>query len=486
VTHQPSAPSARDSQGWLQTHLVIGALSILSKFRGLILVVVMLRVFGASALGIWVQVTNALPLATGLAQAGLHASLVRYLPGSTHERRREIFWNGMSWTTSAALLVTLLMFATAPLLGAQLDVPVSLLRVGSLLVVPRTLNFFLSNKVRADGHGGRYALLDFIPSVTEIVAVGLAGLTKLSLEHALWIMLGLESVAMLGLAVHVFSDLPPARPSWRALEPLLRYSLPTIPLNIGTFVLFFADRYLIGWMLGPAAVGTYAAAYGLCQLPSLISKPLMTTYIPRAAGLWNRGERAQASALLRLYLSSFSLLAAPLALGLAVTGGPFLRATTGQALPEWSIGLFLSLTLGAFLMGQSQLSMHSYHLEERLGRTAALYLAASAVNVVANLLLIPHWGVLGAGIATTLGYLAAAIWAHVNTQRVLGHVLDLPSLLRQLSCAGAMAVLVAQLPMHGIGGLIAAVLAGGVVYTALVALFDREHVLGLWATVRRM
>jgi O-antigen/teichoic acid export membrane protein len=90
---------------------------------------------------------------------------------------------------------------------------------------------------------------------------------------------------------------------------LLRFALPLAPLALPAFVYNLGDRYVLGWINGDAAVGEYAAAYGLATMPFIFFAGIgLNTLRPVLFDAVVRGDRATERKTLLTWLCSFGLL----------------------------------------------------------------------------------------------------------------------------------------------------------------------------------
>jgi len=446
---------------------VIGAIQSLSKLRGLIIVPIMLRSFGAHGFGVWVQSILLVSLLSGISQGSLHAALLRYLPGANQMRRNEVVWNGLAWVATCSLAMATVVAIFGGVAAERfLALPSDLLWGVGALVLLRSLAQYVSNICRADNQGRRFAILDLVPMLTELVAVVIAAVMDTSLTFGLTLMVAIETIYVAILMVWALRPFSWVRPTWASLVPLLRYSLPGIPISVSSFLLSFADRYVIGATLGATAVGLYSAAYALASLPTFLTKPIIVQLLPAAAAAWNAGDHAGAVKFLRDNTRLYSVLGLPVVVGIAIVGPDVLRLMGGGAHGEWSVGLLVSVGAGAWVYGLLLLALHGYHLQERMASTAWNFLSAAALNLTLNFILLPLMGVVGAGIATTVAYAAVFVPVALKLKKTMGPILDWVSLAKATVAAASMGAVIWYIPHTRYAGLVLTVSVGVIVYTA--------------------
>lgn len=74
---------------------------------------------------------------------------------------------------------------------------------------------------------------------------------------------------------------------------MIRFALPLMPLVVVGWINNLSDRYVIGALLGNAAVGTYTAVYGIASQPFLVLHSVLgLTILPMYNAAIARGDRA--------------------------------------------------------------------------------------------------------------------------------------------------------------------------------------------------
>lgn len=195
--------------------------------------------------------------------------------------------------------------------------------------------------------------------------------------------------------------------NWRFDKELAReimaVSWPLMFASAAWFIYLRIDQVMIGVMLGNRAVGLYAAAVRLVEVWYFIPGALCTSLFPAIINAKKAGPE-----IYRRRLKSFYILMAviPIVIAIPITlwAGPIIRILFGAGYLEsagllqiyiWSsLGLFLSMAVGQYLMS-----------ENRVKTIFWLNFSAMAINIILNLILIPFLGLTGAAWATLISYL---------------------------------------------------------------------------------
>ncbi|GAB4003846.1 oligosaccharide flippase family protein [Nocardioides ultimimeridianus] len=250
-----------------------------------------------------------------------------------------------------------------------------------------------------------------------------------------------------------------ARPRWRGSLADARDILRAAPVlgmeAMSTMGLFRIDAAIIALMVGTSAVGVYNASYRIFETVLFVSWSMSRAFMPiiaarpadaRHVGTWTQRWLV---VVVTLYL--------PYGTVLAVRGDDLVGALYGDAYV--TPGLMASLAFAPVLFGMAHLAGTVLVARRPDPLVVIASLAALAVNVGLDVVLLPRIGIVGAGVATSLAFvLQAAI--------LLGAVLRFTGPLglgRRLGVVlGACGV--AAVALRGIGPLLPSLVAGGLAY----------------------
>lgn len=186
---------------------------------------------------------------------------------------------------------------------------------------------------------------------------------------------------------------------------LLAYGIPILGTQLLNFFVNNLDRYLIKLYEGDMAVGLYAVASNLVEQPMvLVFQTYALAVIPSVSACWERQGRTATEALGAGVTRVFLLVCVPL-LALLSAGAPHIFAVLARGESAAAASVAPWLALASFVYGLTYLANLGLHLAKRTGLLLALTAAALAVNLLANMLLIPRFGHEGAGMARLLSNL---------------------------------------------------------------------------------
>jgi O-antigen/teichoic acid export membrane protein len=254
---------------------------------------------------------------------------------------------------------------------------------------------------------------------------------------------------------------------------VLHFGFPLVPMNLAMWVLAYSDIYLIRRLLPPSValseVGLYQYAHEICLVLVL---PVTSLNLAWPQFLFSNYGTEGAPGLFARVHRYFSFFITGAAFVLAAFS-PWIIRLVGTSAYAGSAGVVPLLAGSLLFYGLSILYSSGLYVAGKTGILAAVVAAASALNVVLNILLIPAAGKEGAAFATlvTNSVMALAMLA------LSGRYYRIPFSLRPVVSSVAVgAVIIALLRLSSgwvsWGGGAGLALAGAAVFiAAMTALF---------------
>lgn len=267
----------------------------------------------------------------------------------------------------------------------------------------------------------------------------------------------------------------------------LAFGLPLVPHGLAGWILNLSDRWLIGLFIGlpvlqaQAAVGIYSFGYLIAQVVSLVAISFNAAWIPF---FYAHGDEERGPAILRemttLAMGGLSILAVGIALLAPEITQLLATAPWGEA-AQAAVDVIVIVALASLVYGLYFMLVSTVFLRRRTRVLPLLTLLAGGGNVVANLVLIPRLGILGAAWSTLIGYGLLATGTYLYARRGFPIRLDIARL--GIAAVGALlAIVVGRILIPADLGL----LGGGLAHLGLGLVFAIGIVILLLAPVRRM
>lgn len=391
------SPFAMKIAGVFATRVVRFAIGFITSF-------VLSRVLGPTGRGIYAVATLTPTTLVTLGQLG-YPSAFGFFAG---RGRSTVRLQRMGIVLTLILSVLLVGAALLALPWLEQSVlkaaPDELLRLAMLSIPFQLLGTFAGATLVGRQTLRNYNFILVAQSVLSVVLiVVLVGLLGLGVPGAIWSTIAVAVLGAVATTVELRRvaglDPPPSTSSRIRMTELTSFGLKIYPASLAGFFGYRADVFLLSAILADArAIGLYTLGVSLAELTFFVPDSVSTVFFPRVASLERRSADEMAAS-----VSRFTVLITALSVfGLI----PAAFAAVYIVLPDFkgSLPAFLILLPGVMSLTVAKV-MSSYISGLGLPlRVAAASGTALIVNVIANLILIPILGILGAALASLISY----------------------------------------------------------------------------------
>lgn len=425
-----SSPFARRIMGVFATRIVRVALGFVINFT-------LARILGPSGRGIYQVATLTPTTLVTLGQLGL-PNAFSFFAGRGRSGARLLVLGlilsaGLSVVLLGGTLLALPYLADTVLRAA----PVELLLLAIVTIPFQLVAAFAGATLIGRQTMRNYNIILIGQSVLMVVLifalVGVAGLGVTGAVIATIVVAMATALATLLELRRTIANDPeePGRPGVRVRE-LGSFGAKIYPASLSGFFGYRADVFMLSALLGdPAAIGLYTLGVSLAELTFFVPDAVSTVFFPRVAGMERQSADEKVAQVTR-----FTVLITLIAtIGLI----PAAFLLVHVILPDFTDALpaFLVLLPGIICLTVAKV-LASY--VGGLGiplRVAIASGTALGVNIVANFLLIPPLGIMGAAIASLLSYtlnaaMLVAIASQLSRRRPIDFVVPTGAELRRL------------------------------------------------------
>ncbi|QLK26364.1 oligosaccharide flippase family protein [Natrinema zhouii] len=260
---------------------------------------------------------------------------------------------------------------------------------------------------------------------------------------------------------------------------ILRYNVPLSVTRLSAEVDGHLDVILVGALTNPTQVAFYTIGKQISQFTRVPAASIGFALSPSYGAETAEGRTEAATSVYQESLSKTLTLYVPVCVGLFVVADPAIVTVFGEG---YAGGVLVVQVLSLFVLFEALENISGPALDY-LGRArsrAVLKAITSIANVVLNVLLIPRFGAVGAAIATVITYGTYAILSVgiVSTELPF----DVRAVGRSFATATAISVGMAAVVhallgvVSGLGGLVIAIGASGVVWLVACHAFDLINV----------
>lgn len=286
------------------------------------------------------------------------------------------------------------------------------------------------------------------------------------------------TVGLLGLyfAWPRSSERQPVTPG--ALSSWVRYGVPSGLAGIVLWGLFFIDRYMLAAFRSARDVGIYSVGSVIGdKAVTLPTTAFFTAAAPLLVAAYSRDGKREVERLMREYTRVILIIGIPILGFLVASAGILVPALAGARNYHQAAAVVPIIGVGSLVYVLALVSNTGLVIAKKtlpLAGSAAVGLVA---NVVANLILIPPFGILGAAVATPVGMGAYLLALQIAARRYARWEFPYATLTRTVVAGLAATAISAETASQFDSGavqLAVIALLGGLIYVGLLALL-REH-----------
>lgn len=374
-----------------------------TRFIRGIIVIYAARILGAAEFGVFSYAVGLAGLFTIFSDIGIIQVITRELAQKPAERNR-YFATASVIKYTLLLLTALAIVFLAPLFS--LKTAVKLMPLMALLVFFDGIREFSLSFFRALERMEVAALVTFLTNATIIGAAVIAlwqyG-TSTSLATTYVLGAGIGALTTMTMLRKEYSGI------WRNFDirlakQILTYSWPLLFMGmLGSFMLN-TDNVLIGYFMGEAAVGLYAAAQKVVQILYVLPAILATATFPTLSRFVAQNEDARIKNITEKGIALVFMIAIPITIGGIILAKPitlFLyKETYLESITTFRI-LLLSvlLTFPGVIIGNLGLA---YNKQKNFAKYVGF---AAFANVVGDIIFIPMFGIAGSAVVTVTSQL---------------------------------------------------------------------------------
>jgi O-antigen/teichoic acid export membrane protein len=371
--------------------------------------------------GILVPASQLLIIVVGL---GLNLGVLRYYSDPTCIEERKplvgsVFYTTMLLSTATivlGLIVTKLVFPQQQM--AQI-ILILLFYIATEAVIRVPLDL-----LRAQERPTSYTVITvFKFGLTLGLTIYLLMTYRLGLWALLWGQVAGSAIALV-ILVFLQRKLLFSHPSWNLFRKAMRYGLPLILASISSMLLNMGDRFLIETFMGKKAVGPVAIYTLAGQISGILNMMLVQSFglVYLVIALRVSNDTNTSKSFYRSTFRIFGLILLLSAMALSILAPEMVemlrRYFHSDPIYQAAASLVPLITFGYVFFGMSNAVAIGLHLANRTSWVSGAVFASMVFNMGINIFLIPNMGLMGASLATLLGYGLLFIITTVAAERI--------------------------------------------------------------------
>jgi O-antigen/teichoic acid export membrane protein len=364
-----------------------------------------------------------LALMTILYTFGLDAAFLRFFILSTEPQKRQQIFSTAFWSVvviASAFTAVICIFAPAiSVLLISKSFYAEVIRLVGLILLFDALAFLPFLYLRAEEKSIKYILLKFINVLINIA---------LNIYYIVYLNRGVEGIFLANLGASVITFLLLLPILFRQISmsfvnaefrELINFGLPYLPSAFAVVILETSDRLILGKLVGLDVAGVYSAGHKLGIFMSLIVAAFRFAWHPF---FLSTSKEDNAKAVFSKVFTYFTLFAAGVFLVISFFIDELVRlqifGVSFFGKEYWASTKVVPIILLSYIIyGMYVNFMVGIYLEKKTKYLPAVTGAGALVNVLANITLIPLFGMMGSAYASLIGYLVMAGLLYIFAQK---------------------------------------------------------------------
>jgi O-antigen/teichoic acid export membrane protein len=362
--------------------------------------VIVARVLGPERRGYYGLVVMACTLLFGLGHLGIGSGIAYYTGKKTFERNKILKFLVVSSLTIGTVVAALFFFAYKYIADIWSDIPRSIMLMGLVSVPFYFLYAFLERYLLASLRVKRAIITKVIHSFLYLILLGvfilvLRGGVK---ETVAVYTISFITSSLLALFLFTREDRPMAKLDLSLTNPMLSFGIRAYLIVVFNFLNYKLGVILVKHYLTVSDVAYFQIAAGIAQrfwyFPNAMSALLFPTLLAMESGSAEFSAKICRNNLFLMVILAIIAIFIARPVVLMLYGAEYETVIYALYSLLWGIVIFpFYKFLSSYFASQKMLGIGIFASAVGIG-----------ANIVANMILIPRYGVLGAGLASSISY----------------------------------------------------------------------------------
>ena len=427
--------------------------NLLIKGLSLISAPIFTRIFSPDQYGAWSLINVMVAFFTGILLLGGDNAYTRYFFLCKDEREKQTLsatWFSFLALWSIVVLIAILPFSKSISIWMMGEESYRAAWVIGLASSPLAMmNLILAQALRNRFRAKAYTLFNL---ATAILTIGLAVLFvlvfKLGVAGAL-LGAATASLVMIPPRLWAIRDLLNRSFSVTFLKQLLIFGLPLVPMNIAFWLFSNADRIMLARLASLDSVGIYAIAGSMAAVIMMLQNAIGQSWLPHGIRVYEEehdsAEKIFSRTMIFLLAASGFIIVGFVSLAQEVL---FILVPPAYHNAFWVIPF---LAVGFLFFTSAHVSVVAIMVKNKTTYIMFACWLIAIVNIVLNTLLIPRFGIIGAGASTGISYMLFSLSYALISRRLWPVSYKTKSLVLLFAVPTASIIAITLIALHGPG-----------------------------------
>ena len=271
-----------------------------------------------------------------------------------------------------------------------------------LLIIPVAIRALLFQLLRAELKSMSFT---FSTILNQILTIGLSiFFAKYFHLGAMALLLGMGvSISLIDILLiyqsNILSWFKFQKIEWSTIPPIMKYGIPIAATSLSAWIINQSNKFIMNSISGFSDVGLVGVAYGL-TLPLLMTifSIITVAAIPRIINMYE--ERIDVRPIISKFTGYYILVALPIITVISMYAPDYVQMLSSGDKFRLAFKLIPFFAFGTFFMSLADYTTLQYHLANKTYIDFIIKLISGIAGIVLNIVMIPKYGLIGAGIAT--------------------------------------------------------------------------------------
>lgn len=439
---------------------------------------IVVRLLSVEDYGVLSLCNTILLFAVALSKLGMQNSIIRFYPDYEKQGDLSCFFRSYA---AIGLVLGLIFFWISGFITYLFvpEVSPEIIWFVAGVALFQSFSSYQTNFLRSQEKSALFSLI----SVLSRIITSFGGIGLLLLFHDG--ILNLFQAQFFSLVVIVFFLLWSQRRYFRGggklISPSLliesiKFGLPLVAFEMSSIALAFSDRFLITYFNGMEQLGIYAVAYTLCMyIGDLVRQPISMAVGPMYTRIYAQEGATRACEFLAELGQIVCLIGLPIFFGCIAVRTDLITFLASDKYA--SAASVIPWVLGGFLLYACQPVISAgLYLHKKTAVVATISFICVVLNIIANIYLLPRFGIIAAAWTTAGSYVLAVTLIYIFSSQQLAIKWPFISITKYIISAFLMFMVVSNLPESF--NLFVKIFVGLLMYPTVVLIIDdyvRQH-----------
>lgn len=402
--------------------------SMISMLLGFIITVLLGRYLGAGDLGLYQMASTIYGIAVLIAGFGIPGAIIKYVAEYKKDRRKTniIISTGVITSLLLGIGFSILFYLSSGMFETIFKMPElsSLLRILSLVfpfaLVGGTLLGFLNGLREMTKFAIATVIQSFLMVVVSVIMIlwgyGVSGAVSGVVLSSVGSCIYLIWISRQHFEITFDNYI-------ETTKEILRFGTQIFGANAINLINYQADTIIIGYFLTATDVGYYGVAVGFSKIVWIIPQAIQTITYPVTSEYWTNKNHAAIQSMIEKSMKYTACIVLPIGLGVGffakdiitlIFGKEFVSAVFPlQILIAGTVTYCIFKVVGGAVTGAGRPDL-----------SLKIVAISATINIMLNVTLIPYFGIVGAGMATTASLVVGTLLGLFLTIKILKVKID--------------------------------------------------------------